>query len=235
MDGIFNICKPRGMSSFQALSKVKRKLGLKKVGHLGTLDPLACGVLVLMSGKATKLADKLHSGRKIYRTLVVWGKKTATLDDEGEVVATSDVVPTQEQIQAVLPEMIGDIQIEVPKYSAVHIGGKRAYELARRGVDFVPPKRVVNIKRFELLPIEDCGKDLELIGERYVEQANSSYFEVECQTGTYIRSLAELLAGKLGTVAIASVIIRTKVGEFDIKDAKGLDEVELNDLAPRVV
>ncbi|MCL2756159.1 MAG: tRNA pseudouridine(55) synthase TruB [Firmicutes bacterium] len=229
-DGVLNICKPRGISSFRALSIVKRKLGLKKVGHLGTLDPAACGVLVLMCGRATKLADKLHSPTKVYRTLIVFGKETETLDDEGEVIATSEIIPTKEQVEKVLPQMTGEIEIEVPKFSAVHINGKRAYDLARKGIEFEAPKRVVAIKRFEMLTIDECKNDLESIGEQYDAQENSFYLEIECQTGTYIRSLAKLLAQKLGTVAIASLIIRTKVGDFDIKDARMLDDVTICDL-----
>ena len=116
------------MSSFHALSIVKRRLKLKKVGHLGTLDPAACGVLVLLCGRATKLTNQLHAPTKVYRTLLIWGKETDTLDGEGQIVATSNVLPTEQQIAAVLPTMVGEIQIEVPKFSAVHIQGKRAYE-----------------------------------------------------------------------------------------------------------
>ena len=129
------------MSSFHALSIVKRRLQLKKVGHLGTLDPAACGVLVLLCGRATKLTNKLHAPTKVYRTLLVWGEETDTLDSEGKLVASSKVIPTHEQITAVLPSLVGSIEIEVPKYSAVHIQGKRAYELARQGIDFVPPTK----------------------------------------------------------------------------------------------
>ena len=215
MDGILNINKPRGISSFKALGIVKNKLGIKKVGHLGTLDPLATGVLILMCGKATKLANSLHAPQKVYRTLVYFSKETDTLDSEGQVIATSDVIPTRGQIEKILPEMIGDIEIEVPKYSAVHINGRRAYDLARKGIDFTPPKKVVKIHRFELLELAEQG---------------SVWFEIECETGTYIRSLAKLIAQKLGTVAFCLEIIRTRVGEFRIEDAKSLDDVTIADL-----
>ena len=232
MDGIINLCKPRGISSFRALSVVKRRLKLKKVGHLGTLDPSACGVLVLLCGRATKLTNQLHAPTKVYRTLVLWGQETNTLDCEGEVVATSDVIPSAEEIKAVLPSMIGEIQIEVPKFSAVHINGKRAYDLARQGIDFIPPKKDVIISRFELLTKEQCLADLSAIHEDYTLPTNASYFEIECQTGTYIRSLAKLLAGKLKTVATAGIILRTRVGDFRIEDARLLDEIKLEDLQP---
>jgi tRNA pseudouridine55 synthase len=118
--------------------------------------------------------------------------------------------------------MVGEIEIEVPKFSAVHINGRRAYDLARSGVDFVPPKKVIEIKRFELLgSVEDVMRDVPLRageGAPILDEGGMA-FEIECQTGTYVRSLAKLLASKLGTVAIASTIVRTRVGEFDIKDS----------------
>ena len=232
MDGIINLCKPRGISSFRALSIVKRRLKLKKVGHLGTLDPSACGVLVLLCGRATKLTNQLHAQNKIYRTLIVWGEATDTLDSEGQVVATSSVIPTTEQIVAVLPSMVGEIEIEVPKYSAVHIQGKRAYELARQGIDFVPPVKTVVVNRFEMLETAQCVKDLATLKEDFELPAHANYFEIECQAGTYIRSLAQVLAKRLETVAIANVIIRTKVGQFDLAQSSLLDTVSIDDLKP---
>lgn len=220
------------MSSFHALSIVKRRLKLKKVGHLGTLDPAACGVLVLLCGRATKLTNQLHAPTKVYRTLLTWGEETDTLDREGKIVARSEVIPTVEQIAAILPTMTGDVQIEVPKFSAVHIQGKRAYELARQGVDFTPPTKTVNVIRFEMLDTVQCERDLTALGESFQLPDHASYFEIECQTGTYIRSLAKVLAMRLGTVATADVIIRTRVGVFSLKDARLLDSVQMNDLQP---
>jgi len=232
LDGIINLCKPRGMSSFKALSIVKRRLKLQKVGHLGTLDPSACGVLVLLCGRATKLTNQLHAPNKIYRTLLIWGEETDTLDSEGQVVARSNIIPSAEQIAAVLPSMVGEIEIEVPKFSAVHIQGKRAYELARQGIDFVPPTKVVHVTRFEMLDTEQCVRDLAAIGEAIQLPAHANYFEIECQAGTYIRSLAKVLATRLGTLATATVIIRTRVGDFALDDACLLDSVQLDNLQP---
>ena len=220
------------MSSFRALSIVKHRLNLKKVGHLGTLDPSACGVLILLCGRATKLTNQLHAPTKVYRTLITWGEETDTLDGEGKIVATSQIIPTKEQIAAILPTMVGSIQIEVPKFSAVHIQGKRAYELARQGVDFVPPTKTVIISRFEMLDLSRCKQDLAELGEEMELPQNASYFEIECQTGTYIRSLAKVLATRLGTVATATVIIRTKVGRFALADAHLLDKIQISDLQP---
>ena len=218
------------MSSLQAVGVVKRKLTLNKVGHLGTLDPAACGVLVLLCGRATKLADRLHGGAKVYRTLITWGTETDTLDATGQVVATSAVIPTTAQITQALASMVGAVTITVPKYSAVHINGERAYDLARRGIDFVPPQKTVQVSRFALLPTAECVRDLAAIGETFTLPENSNYFEIECEVGTYVRSLAQLLATRLGTVATASVILRTQVGQFSLREAKSLDNVQLSDL-----
>jgi len=203
------------MTSMRAMTIVKHKLRLDKVGFLGTLDPLASGVLVLLCGTATKLADTLHEDTKTYRTITKFGIETTTLDPEGEVVKTSKIIPTREQITAVLWEFVGDVEITVPKFSAVHIGGKRAYDLARKKIDFTPPTKTVNIKRFELL---------DQIGE------NEFSFEIECETGTYIRSLAQKLANRLNTVAIAREIIRTCVGKYKIENAKTIDMVSVADI-----
>ncbi|MCL2569735.1 MAG: tRNA pseudouridine(55) synthase TruB [Firmicutes bacterium] len=215
MDGILIINKPKGITSFLYMKKVQRKLGIKKVGHLGTLDPNACGVLVLLCGRATKLNEKLSGQTKTYQTLLPFGVTTDTIDSEGQIIATSEVIPTKKQIEKILPEMVGDIEIEVPKFSAVHINGRRAYDLARKGIDFTPPRKVVKIERFELL-------------EQRSE--NEFFFEIECQTGTYIRSLAQLIAEKLGTVAYCAEIIRTRVGDSRIEDAKGLEDVTIEDM-----
>jgi tRNA pseudouridine55 synthase len=228
MDGILNILKPCGISSFKALAIVRKRLNIKKVGHLGTLDPLACGVLVLLCGKYTKRANELSTGHKVYRSVFTFGIETTTLDNEGEVIATSQNIPTREQIEKILPTLIGDIEIEVPKFSAVHIDGKRAYDLARQGVEFTAPKRIVNIQRFELIQLDKAEAQ---IAERSATLApNEFYFEIQCQTGTYVRSLAKLLAQKLDTVAIASTIIRTAVGQFKIADAKSPNDVTVDDL-----
>ncbi|MCL2228757.1 MAG: tRNA pseudouridine(55) synthase TruB [Firmicutes bacterium] len=235
MDGILNVLKPPGMSSFRCLSIVKARLAKQlgvpsrklKVGHLGTLDPEACGVLILLVGKATKLNQQLSGGKKVYRSVFTFGVETDTLDNEGVVIKTSKVIPTRAQIEKALPTLVGEVEIQVPKFSAVHINGKRAYDLARQGIDFVPPTKTVTIDRFELLA-DSLGGDLRWLDlHRSTPLEPHEFFvEIECQTGTYVRSLAKLLAQKLGTVAIASTIIRTRVGEFDILDSKTLESLD---------
>lgn len=212
-DGVISVIKPVGISSFSFMRQVQRKLGIKKIGHLGTLDPNACGVLVLLCGKATKLNQKLSGGTKVYKSVFTFGIETETLDLAGKTSAMSDIIPTFEQVKAVLPT--GEVEIQVPKFSAVHINGKRAYDLARKGIDFTPPTKTVTIHRFELL------KQI---------APNKFWVEIECQTGTYVRSLAKLVAQKLNTVAIASSILRTRVGDFKIEGAKSLRDVEISDI-----
>jgi tRNA pseudouridine55 synthase len=214
-DVILNVCKPVGISSFHAVNIIRRRFGIKKVGHLGTLDPLACGVLVLLCGSATKRMNELSAGTKVYRSIFTFGCETTTLDSGGEVIKTDDKNITASAVKGILPALTGDIEIEVPKYSAVHINGRRAYDLARKGVDFIPPKKTVRIKRFELL------------GQI---KKNAFFFEIECSSGTYIRSLAKLLAQKLDTVAIASLIIRTRVGDFDITASHNLAAAAISDI-----
>jgi len=235
MNGILIINKPKGISSFHYMKKVQRKLGLAKVGHLGTLDPNASGVLVLLCGNATKLNDKL-SGRtgaegnfsKIYQSEFRFGIETDTLDPEGKIIATSDIIPTREQIMAILPHITGQIEIEIPKFSAVHIDGKRAYDLARKGIDFDAPVKTVAVNRFELISSLSRGGNLPPVTQ---PPTPASFFvEIECETGTYIRSLAKLLAQKLGTLAIAQEITRTAVGDFKIENAKTLEDVTFFDL-----
>ena len=160
---------------------------------------------------------KRVSVSKVYRSLFRFGIETDTLDPEGQITATSQVIPTRAQIEAILPSLTGEVEIEVPKFSAVHINGKRAYDLARNGVDFKSPTKIVNVYRFEIISSPKLVND---------------WFEIECQTGTYIRSLAKLLAQKLGTVAIAQEIIRTRVGNFKIEDAKSPDHVALENILP---
>ena len=216
-NGILLINKPKGVTSFQYMKKVGRKLGLPKVGHLGTLDPNASGLLVLLCGTYTKRNVEFSGLPKTYRTLVKFGIETDTLDPDGRVTRTSDIIPSTEAILATLPSLTGEILQQVPHYSAVKINGKRAYDLARQNIDFTPPTKAITIHRLELcrggnLPPEE------------------HWLELTCSTGTYVRSLVKTLAEKLGTVAIAQEIVRTKIGNWCVNNAKTLENVELEDM-----
>ena len=182
----------------------------KKVGHTGTLDPLATGVLVLCVGKATKLVDLITSNDKEYIAEVTLGIETDTLDSEGEVLKKEDVNVTKMDIENTLNSFVGKYMQEVPIYSAVKVNGKKLYEYAREKKEVTLPKREVEIKEIELIDFN----------------INKFTFRVKVSKGTYIRSLIKDIAAKLNTVAIMSNLRRTKQGIFDIKDAYTLEDIE---------
>jgi tRNA pseudouridine55 synthase len=191
--------KPAGISSSAAVGVVKRLLDAAKVGHGGTLDPLASGILPLAFGEATKTVSYVMDDQKRYRFTVRWGEARSTADAEGEVTATSDHRPSTAEIEAALPRFTGDILQKPPAFSAIKIAGERAYKLARAEQALDLPSRPVRIDRLELVSAEP-------------EQA---IFEVACGKGTYVRSLAVDIAEALGTVGYVSMLRRTAVGRFD--------------------
>ena len=209
INGWVNLDKPLDMTSTQAVGKIKKMLGMKKVGHAGTLDPLATGVLPIAIGEATKTVQFLQNREKGYAFTVTWGEARDTDDMEGKVTATSDVRPTQKEIEAALPAFIGDIEQTPPKFSAIKIQGDRAYDLAREGVDFKIEPRQVTIYDLKLI---SCDKD-------------TASFEMTCGKGTYVRSLARDLAEKLGTVGYISALRRTFVGGFSENNAISFDKL----------
>jgi len=211
--------KPKGMSSSQAVGKVRYLLNAQKAGHGGTLDPLATGVLPIALGEATKTMSFVMDGAKAYRCWVRFGESRTTDDAEGEVVEISDVRPTAAQIKAALPEFEGDIEQIPPIYSAIKIDGQRAYKLARKQASKQEPDdkpvemkpRRVRIDKVTLVEMSD--PDLAVI-------------DVECGKGTYIRSLARDLAIKLGTVGYVADLRRTQAGPFAENRAISLDSLE---------
>ena len=207
--------KPLGLGSTQAVAAVKRNLreagfgkGVK-VGHGGTLDPLATGVLPIALGEATKLAGRMLDASKIYEFTVRFGEETDTLDLEGAVIATSDVRPTMAQIEALLPRFIGPISQVPPAYSALKVGGERAYDLARAGQAVELASRDVTIHALTILGGEEDSVTL---------LANVS-------KGTYIRSLARDIAQALGTCGTVTMLRRVKAGPFDLSQAITLDKL----------
>ena len=205
------IDKPLAMSSTQVVGRVRYLLDAQKAGHGGTLDPLASGILPIALGEATKTVSYAMDGTKVYEFTVSWGQATATDDLEGAVIETSDVRPERSEILAVLQEFEGDIDQVPPKYSAIKIDGKRAYELARADKDVEMVSRKVKIHNLSLV---DCA------------DADHASFQVRCGKGTYIRSLARDLAVRLGTVGHVSRLRRTVVGPFTEKHAISLDSLE---------
>ncbi len=208
MFGFFNIDKPLGMTSHDVVAAVRRAFKIKKVGHAGTLDPLASGVLVICVGGATRLSDDVMHGEKAYRARVKFGVTTMTYDREGEITSQTDASHlTAEAIQAAFPAFTGEIDQVPPMYSAIKQDGKKLYDLARSGVEVERTPRRVTIHKLvlqEWTPPE-------------------AVVDVDCSAGTYIRSLAFDLGAALGVGAHLSGLIRTRSGAFSLTNAAPLD------------
>ncbi len=203
--------KPLEMTSTQAVGKTRWLYNAKKAGHAGTLDPLASGILPIALGEATKTVPFAQEAGKTYRFTIRWGESTTTQDAEGEVVATSDVRPDRDAIEAALPEFIGDIEQIPPKYSAIKVDGERAYDLARAGEDVELQARPVRIDALDILDIP--SPDLCVL-------------EMRCGKGAYVRAVARDLAQSLGTEGHVAALRRTQVGPFSVDDAISLDALE---------
>jgi tRNA pseudouridine55 synthase len=217
--------KPLGLGSTQAVAAVKRNLrelgfGKVKVGHGGTLDPLATGVLPIALGEATKLCGRMLDASKIYDFTISFGTQTAGLDAEGEVVATSDIRPTLADVEAVLAQFTGPIEQIPPAFSAIKIDGKRAYDLARAGEVVEMKTRGVTVYS---LSIKESRHSHE--GGNDEAWLNSITLTAHVSKGTYIRSLARDIAAALGTVGHVSMLRRTKAGPFTLDAAISLDKL----------
>jgi tRNA pseudouridine55 synthase len=217
--------KPLGLGSTQAVAAVKRNLrelgfGKVKVGHGGTLDPLATGVLPIALGEATKLCGRMLDASKIYDFTISFGTQTAGLDAEGEVVATSDIRPTLADVEAVLAQFTGPIEQIPPAFSAIKIDGKRAYDLARAGEVVEMKTRGVTVYS---LSIKESRHSRE--GGNDEAWLNSITLTAHVSKGTYIRSLARDIAAALGTVGHVSMLRRTKAGPFTLDAAISLDKL----------
>jgi tRNA pseudouridine55 synthase len=198
--------KPKGMSSNDAVQKVRRFLGKSnKVGHAGTLDPLAEGVLPIAVGEATKTVQYLMNAQKEYEFSITWGEERSTGDAEGEVTVKGGAIPKSTEIQQILSKFMGAIIQVPPIYSALKINGQPAYKLARKGLEVELKQREIFINNLELLETN--------------ENSGVSTFRVICGKGTYVRSLAVDIARALGTYGYVSMLKRTRVGNFLIKDA----------------
>ena len=210
LDGWLVLNKPVGVSSAQAVAQVRRATNAAKLGHGGTLDPLADGVLPLALGEATKTVSLVMDGRKTYHWQVRWGQATSTDDREGEVTETSAHRPDEAAIRAILPRFVGEILQTPPIYSALKVDGNRAYDLARRGEEVTLKPRPVWIERLELLSIDD---------------ADHATFAVDCGKGTYVRALARDVAHAVGTVGHVTRLCRTACGPFHLDHAISLDKL----------
>jgi tRNA pseudouridine55 synthase len=208
MDKMLLVDKPKGLTSSRVVERIKRKFNVK-VGHTGTLDPLATGLLVILTGKRTKNASLFLKLDKAYAVKAVLGIKTDTFDSEGKVLWQSNNEVTREELEGVLKGFHGDIWQTPPPFSAKKIGGRKAYQLARKGVSVdIPPKKV-SIYSLEL------------------KEFQFPYFVFTCEvsSGFYIRSLAHDIGEKLGVGATVVEVRRTRVGPYHVEQAKGLEEI----------
>ncbi len=213
INGWLNIDKPLEMSSARVVSILKRLFGLTKrdkIGHGGTLDPMASGVLPIAIGEATKTVTYVMNGQKGYEFSIFFGEERDTGDIEGSVVATSEKIPTIDEINNIIPRLIGDIQQTPHKYSAIKVEGQRAYDLARDGVEFELKSRQVTIYDLKCTGFNDNIYD----------------FAVYCSKGTYVRSLAQDIASFLETKGYVSRLHRVKCANFLISNAISLDFLE---------
>jgi tRNA pseudouridine55 synthase len=238
MNGWIILDKPLGLGSTQAVGAVKRVcreagLGKVKVGHGGTLDPLASGVLPIALGEATKLCGRMLDASKIYEFTVQFGAETAGLDAEGEVVAVSDVRPTLAEVEAVLPRFTGPIEQVPPAFSAIKVGGQRAYDLARKGEVVEMKARdvtVFSLRHAGLDPVSIAASvewtpDQVRGDEDGEERLDSITLIAHVSKGTYIRSLARDVAHAVGTVGHVTMLRRTRAGPFDLSQAISLDKL----------
>lgn len=217
MNGIVNVYKPSGMSSSAVVGKVRKALGTRAVGHMGTLDPMGEGVLLMGVGKGTRLFDYFLGKSKTYEATFRFGVMTDTIDSTGVETDRTNVFPTEEEIVAALPGMTGEIDQLPPAYSAKSVGGVRAYKLARAGI--AP----------ELKTSRVCINSLELI--RRVGE-NEYLFGMDCSAGTYVRSVCRDLAEKLGSLAVMTSIIRTRCGDFYSSQSVRPEDLTADDIIP---
>ncbi len=206
--GILNVHKPIGWTSHDVVARVRRLAAERRVGHAGTLDPLAEGVLPVLLGRATRLADFIQAGRKTYRASIALGAATSTDDAEGEIVERAPI-PALLELERALAKFRGPLLQTPPAYSAIRVAGQRAYALARAGGAVALAPRPVIVDDIRVLSSEPL------------------VVEVTCSKGTYIRSLARDLARELGTVGHLAGLVRTRVGPFTLEDAVSLDGLDV--------
>lgn len=208
--GILNVLKPPGMTSHDVVSFIRRTYGLKRVGHAGTLDPAAAGVLPVFLGQATRLIEYQTEADKSYRAELTFGYTTDTGDDTGKIIEEKPVsMPNEQTIRECLASFIGTIEQMPPMYSAIKVEGKKLYELARAGITIERQPRSVTIHAISLVSVG----------------SQSILFDVTCSKGTYVRTLCLDIGQKLNIPAVMSFLVRTRVGEFHLSSAYSLEEI----------
>ena len=209
MNGILNVLKPAGMTSFDVIGYLRKILKIKKIGHTGTLDPAAVGVLPICIGKATKAIEFMMDKDKIYRAELTLGISTDTQDSTGETISIKDVSVTREQIINATNSFCGKYLQLPPMYSAIKVNGRKLYDLARAGLEVERKEREVEIHFINILSIRN----------------NRVIFDVGCSKGTYIRTLCSDIGEKLGCGGHMSFLVRTKAGQFSLEDSLTLEEI----------
>lgn len=217
MDGILIVNKPSGITSHDVVDFIRRKFNIKRVGHAGTLDPMATGVLVMLLGKATKLSNTFTSNDKEYVAKVFFGKKTDTQDAFGKVIEEKDINSLDiEDIKKALDNFKGEIEQIPPMVSAIKYKGKKLYQLARSGKTVKRDPRKIKIS------------DIEILDFNFPELT----FRVRCSKGTYVRTLCEDIGKSLGVPSHMSSLVRSASGDFLLEDSKTLDDVNEKDIIP---
>ena len=220
MDGFINVLKPTGLSSHDVVDIVRRIFKQKRVGHAGTLDPAAAGILPVALGRAARLVEYMEGADKSYRAEIAFGYATDTGDVYGEVIerVENPVQPSEEELRSVLGQFVGVITQTPPAYSAIKVGGQRAYDLARQGAAVEIPTRTVRIDRLDLV---------------HADAAHARILvDVDCAKGTYIRSLCTDIGAALGLPATMRFLLRTRVGGFMLADSYTLEELaEVREIA----
>ncbi|MEX0585034.1 MAG: tRNA pseudouridine(55) synthase TruB, partial [Pirellulales bacterium] len=216
MFGLLNLDKPRGLTSREVVNRVQRLVRPAKVGHTGTLDPLASGVLVVCVGPATRLVEYVQRMRKKYRATFLLGRTSATEDIEGEVTVLDDAPqPTRAEVERAAAALVGEIEQRPPVFSALKVRGRRACDLARRGHDLALAPRPIMVYRIDI--------------ERF--DYPELVLDIECGGGTYVRSLGRDLAESLGSGAVMSELVRTAVGGFSQQEARPIDQLSVATLS----
>ncbi|MDD3064990.1 MAG: tRNA pseudouridine(55) synthase TruB [Endomicrobiaceae bacterium] len=208
--GLLLVNKPSGITSFKLVNLIKKKLQVKKAGHCGTLDPLASGLMLVLIGKATKLQDKFMKQDKVYTASVKLGTKTDSGDLAGKVVQQSDYSHVDiDKIKNVCKDFIGETEQIPPMFSALKVGGKKLYELARKGIEIERKRRKITIYFIDVIDYSD----------------GIIKIRVKCSSGTYIRTLAEDIGKKLKTDAVLNNLVREEIGDYSLAEAVALDEI----------
>lgn len=208
MQGILVVNKRQGITSHDCIYILRDLLGIKKIGHTGTLDPMATGVLPMTIGKATRVSSFIQNSEKEYIATIEFGIETDTEDITGNIVERSDKIPTSEEVLDILPKFTGSIEQIPPMYSAVRVDGRKLYKIAREGKVVDRPKRKIYVESLELL------------------ESNPFTLKIKCSSGTYVRTLISDIGKELGTFATMTSLIRTKVGPFSVENAIKIDDLE---------